>query len=207
MIYTGDVETLDLLGERLCLDFTNTVGTQPAGATNDLLTSYPRLIEWSAYVGVIGEDEAEHLLEWAASHPAEAEAALHYAIAIRQTLYHILAAAAADVAPEPSQMQAFNHILAQAMTHLRLTPGTQGFDWACATDTHDLEKMLWPVVWSAAELLTSHDLVHLRECAGDHCNWLFLDTSKNHSRRWCSMKDCGNRAKAKMHYHRTRQAG
>ena len=64
--------------------------------------------------------------------------------------------------------------------------------------------MLWPVAWSAAELLAQGPLERIRECPGqDTCGWLFLDLSKNASRRWCDMRVCGNRAKARRHYERT----
>jgi predicted RNA-binding Zn ribbon-like protein len=205
MVDTRAVEALELLQENLSLDFVNTSGTHPGGADNEFLTSYPRLIEWSVYVGVLHHDDAERLLVQAQQHPADAESALHYALAVRKTLFHLLSASAEGGSPQAPDMGAFNHILSQAMTHLRAASTNEGFTWVWATDTSDLEKMLWPVTWAAAELLMSPDRRYLRECAGEDCNWLFLDTSKNHSRRWCSMKDCGNRAKARSHYHRTRQ--
>jgi len=64
--------------------------------------------------------------------------------------------------------------------------------------------VLWPVAHDAAELLASDQLPRLRECAADDCCWLFLDESKNRSRVWCDMRVCGNRAKARRHYARTR---
>ncbi|WP_246485921.1 CGNR zinc finger domain-containing protein [Kribbella qitaiheensis] len=69
-------------------------------------------------------------------------------------------------------------------------------DW----ETGDLATAL---VLSAARLLEREDLTRLRECQDDDCGWLFLDQSKNKSRRWCSSGDCGNRARAKRHYERT----
>src|ERR671930_579256 len=71
-----------------------------------------------------------------------------------------------------------------------------GFAWVA-------DDVLAPVVWSAAELLTSGPLERVRECPGDDtCGWLFLDTSRNGSRRWCDMRTCGNRAKARRYYRR-----
>ncbi len=58
------------------------------------------------------------------------------------------------------------------------------------------------MLWSAADLLTTAELALVGECAGEGCSWLFLDTSRNRSRLWCSMEDCGNRAKARRHYAR-----
>jgi predicted RNA-binding Zn ribbon-like protein len=82
-------------------------------------------------------------------------------------------------------------------------PTQPGFAWTWPDEEElDLARLLWPVARSAAELLTSPDRQLVRECLGDNCGWLFLDTSKNHRRTWCSMQGCGNRAKARRHYAR-----
>jgi len=205
MVYTGDAAALEPLRDRLCLDFINTAGQHPSHADDEFLTSYGHLVEWSVYMGVLHEREAAHLLTRAGSRPAEADAALHYAVAVRETLFRVLSAHAACREPDTADMGAFNHILSKTLTRLRLGTMPEGFGWAWAMDSDDLETMLWPVVWDAVQLMTTHDLRHLRECASDDCDWLFLDTSKNHSRRWCSMSSCGNRAKARNHYQRVRQ--
>jgi predicted RNA-binding Zn ribbon-like protein len=60
-----------------------------------------------------------------------------------------------------------------------------------------LELPLWILARSAADLLTSEQHAYVRQCASEECTWLFIDRSKNHSRRWCDMGDCGNREKAR----------
>jgi len=70
-----------------------------------------------------------------------------------------------------------------------------------------LDQLLPPIAWSAAELLRDPALTRVKCCSGRTCGWLFVDSSKNHSRRWCEMKDCGNREKARRHYHKTRIQG
>ena len=202
---TQNIETVGLLKERLCLDFVNTAGEHPAKPNGDFLTSYARLVEWSVFLKSISNEQAETLLTLAHQHPDKADEALKFAITVREALFRVLDAAAENRQPDAADMQAFNAILARAMSHLHMTPSSANFSWTCALDENDLETMIWPVVWSAAELMTSHDLHYLRECASDDCEWLFLDTSKNHSRRWCSMKECGNRSKARIHYQRTRK--
>ncbi len=79
--------------------------------------------------------------------------------------------------------------------------------WTWDADIRALDRMLWPIVSSAIELLTSHDLRRVKECpgAGD-CGWLFFDTSKNGTRHWCSMEGCGSRVKMRRQYARTRNA-
>lgn len=205
MIYTGNIEAFSPLKERLCLDFVNTSDEHPSKAPAEFLTSYARLVEWSVYFESINDEQAEQLLALARQYPDKENEALGFAIHVRETLFRVLAAAAAKGQVDAEDMHAFNTILAKAMSHLRMTPSQANFSWTCALDEHDLETMIWPVVWSAAELMTSHDLHYLRECASDTCEWLFLDTSKNHSRRWCKMKECGNRAKVRTHYQRARK--
>lgn len=205
MIDTSDIEAFDLLKERLCLDFTNTAGQHPAKPDDEFLSSYQNLVQWSVFAGVVSQEGGDHLLAQADQRPLDAEAALHYAVAVRETLFRVLAVATDGRDPDAADMAGYNHILSRAMTHLRMAPHEGRVGWTWLVESDDLEQMLWPVVWSAAELLTSHDLRHLRLCASEECDWLFLDTSKNHSRRWCRMKDCGNRAKARTHYHRSRQ--
>ena len=73
-----------------------------------------------------------------------------------------------------------------------------------ADDEGALDRPLWPVLRSAAALLTSDDIARIRECAAERCAWLFIDHSRNRSRRWCDMRDCGNRAKARRHYARAK---
>ncbi|HKB57972.1 MAG TPA: CGNR zinc finger domain-containing protein [Lacunisphaera sp.] len=82
---------------------------------------------------------------------------------------------------------------------MRIKAGEGGFAWELAGDDAGLDLPLWIVMREAAELLTSGRLARVRECLGDECSWLFLDTTRNHSRMWCSMQGCGNRAKVRRH--------
>ena len=78
--------------------------------------------------------------------------------------------------------------------------------WARNRGEKALDSALWPIADSAAKLLTSPDRKRIKECASNNCLWLFLDTTKNHKRRWCDMKSCGNRAKVREHRRRKRAA-
>jgi len=93
-------------------------------------------------------------------------------------------------------------MLHEALSRLEIRPSEDRFEWAWVLDANDLDRMLWPIVRSAAELLTSGDLRKVRQCAREGCDWLFVDASKNHSRRWCSMNMCGSRVKARRYYQR-----
>ena len=196
-----DFSTLEPLHERVSLDFANTT-PHHIDLESDHLNSYADLISWGLDVDLLSEDQAQRLLELAARQPAEAEAVWQQAIDLRETIYRIMAAIARERPTHPDDFEHLNAALQEAMPHLRLMPGGECCAWTWAEGEDHLEQVLWPVVWDASELLRSDDLKYLRECDGQGCDWLFLDTSRNHSRRWCSMKTCGNRAKAKRHYHR-----
>jgi predicted RNA-binding Zn ribbon-like protein len=196
------VSALGLLGDRLCLDFANTTGSHPSHGDNEFLTHYERLIDWSVYTSVLTPNEAELLLNRAQQDAAAAEVVLNEAVMLREAMYRIFAANAAEARPDARDMALFNRAVAEAGGHLAVVPAADHFHWHFTGAVDDLRRMLYPVVWSAAQLMVSDDLQYVRECAGDGCNWLFMDTSKNHTRRWCSMSSCGNRAKARSHYRR-----
>jgi predicted RNA-binding Zn ribbon-like protein len=205
MGYNGAVEELGLLRERLCLDFVNTTGTLPSIDNNDYLNSYAHLVHWAEYEVILSPDDSRLLLELAEQNPPEASRALEQAVALREVLYRILDAEAHEKVPDANDMHIFREALTDGLTQMRLVKGVNGlYEWRWSGDKRDLTRMLWPVMWDAAELLKSEHVNDVRECASETCNWLFLDTSRNHSRRWCDMKSCGNRAKARTHYHRTR---
>ena len=195
---------LALLGGRLCLDFANTVDERTGEHPQEWLTSYADLVAWSEHAGIVTESEAHHLRDLGARHPTAAWAVLEQAIALREAIYRIFCATADERPPEADDVATLNDALSEALSRLRVTPTADGFTWQWAPDKDSLDRMLWPVTRSAAELLTRGELSRVQMCAGDDCGWLFFDTSKNRSRRWCSMEDCGNRAKARRHYRRQR---
>ncbi|MBI4791114.1 MAG: ABATE domain-containing protein [Chloroflexi bacterium] len=187
--------TLDLVGGAVCLDFVNTVGDHNAAQPDEYLTSYAALVAWSEHTGLIAPRAARQLLQEAARRPAEAEQTRVRAIALREALYRIFSAIAADAKPKTVDMDLLNAHLAEALAHQQIVSAENAFRWDWTTATGALDLMLWPIARSAADLLTADKLAQVRECSGETCGWLFVDVSKNHSRRWCSMSDCGNRAK------------
>lgn len=197
--------TDEMLGGRLCLDFANTVHCYREDDILDELKSYADLVAWSRQAGVISEREARRLLRKAAEHPLKADKVFERAKALRNAIFRIFAAIAKEQAPERDDLALLNTALAEAMMRARVVATADGFEWSWAEDERDaLEQMLWPIARSAADLLTSDEVSRTRECGGDTCTWLFMDTSKNRSRRWCDMKGCGNRAKSRRHYERRR---
>jgi predicted RNA-binding Zn ribbon-like protein len=199
-------QIFDLTGGLLCLDFANTVDDRTEVHPQELLNSYNDLVLWSQQAHVLTEQEAQRLLEKAARRPSEASRVLQQAVAIRETIFRIFKAVAEDESPEDEDLVSLSAAVADAQNHAQIVLKANGFIGNWAGNAGDLDRMLWPVVRSAADFLTSDELDTVRVCASDSCDWLFLDTSKNHSRRWCNMKSCGNREKARRFYSRKKSS-
>ena len=197
----------DLTGGMLCLDFANTVDDRTEIHPQELLISFTDLVSWSQQAQVLTEQEAQQLLEKATKRPLEATRVLERAVEVREAIFRIFKAVAEDISPEDEDLGSLSAAVADAQNHAQIVPEANGFRWDCwVGKASDLDCMLWPVVRSAADFLTSDDLDTVRVCASDSCDWLFIDTSKNHSRRWCNMKSCGNREKARRFYTRKKSS-
>lgn len=197
-----------LLGERLCLDFANTV-EDPRDAPRDFLTSYSDLVRWSLHADLLTSDLATHLHGEAARRPDAALQTFETAVALRAAIQQTFAAIALRLAPAPDDLASVQHAYLVGMAHARLASRDARVTWVWDADHHQsrLDRMLWPVARSAVALLTagSKDLERIKQCNGpDGCGWLFYDTSRNGSRRWCSMEGCGSRAKMRRYTARRR---
>lgn len=201
------VLNLDLVGGLLCLDFTNTVHDNTVKTPRDELQTYADLARWSGRVGTIGPEETERLLALAESQPQRAASVLERARSIRRLIFDIFSAIADGKDPKKTHLESLSESYAEAMRHGRIRKSSSGFQWGWETAPSPMAAMLWPVVASAVQLMASPELARVSKCASDRCTWLFIDKSKNHSRRWCEMGSCGNRAKSRRHYRRTRRAG
>jgi predicted RNA-binding Zn ribbon-like protein len=192
---------LPLIGGPLCLNFTNTAHGRGTPDHTDNLVDYAALIAWSRHADAIDTREAEKLLSEAERHPRAAEAVRRRAIELRERLHRCFQALDHGHKPETPDLDGINEELTHVLPHARLKPGHSGFTWAW-DDEPALDRMLWPIVRSASQLLTAPGLPRVKQCGGRGCGWLFLDTSKNGSRRWCEMEVCGSRAKARAYYAR-----
>ena len=203
-----DPTQLKLIGGRPCLDFVNTVGSRMSqtGESFEWLTSYEGLLAWCRHAGVLSADAVATLLEQAESRPDDAAAVLARAQELREALFRIFVAVAGERNPAPADLAILNAVLAATLCRRQLVPTAEGFAWTWADSPGALDCMLGPLAESAAAVLTSADVARVRQCGDDECAWMFVDTSRNHSRRWCDMEDCGNRAKARRHFHRVRQS-
>jgi predicted RNA-binding Zn ribbon-like protein len=184
----------------LCLDFANTVGWHASESPEESLNRYADLIEWSAHRGIISGDAKDALLRKSEEKPIEAQAVLEKAREIREHVYRILSDTAHGRPIEIADLKGLNKALASTLSHSRLAPYEGGLRWDWDSRPDKLDSVLWPVVQSAVDLMTSEAIKRVGQCADERCGWLFWDSSRNRSRRWCDMKDCGNRAKARRFY-------
>ncbi len=196
--------SLGRVGGHPALDLINTVDwrdRQPAGA-EELLPDYACLLAWCQGGRVLDPTEARRLEALARSHPPEAEAVAAAACSLREALLRLIRASQAGQAAPTDALAELNQWLQR--DPLQLRAGSTGFAWA-GSPADALEAPLPRLARLGAELLTSGKLDRVHCCDGPGCGWLFLDTSPNRRRRWCSMDGCGNRAKAKRHYIKEKQ--
>lgn len=201
----------DLDGGTVSLDFVNTVSGMRGGPNpRDRLLGYGDLVYWSEQVGLVDAKRASALYALATREPERTAAAFARAIRSREALHDVvLAAVDGRETPLPA-LEIVNAWIAEALSHRKFRPSSSRAFQAALEDDGDPLSFLRPVALDAAELLeheVSEGLVGV--CAErliGRCAWLFLDTTRNHSRRFCSMKDCGNRAKQRRHYQRAKGA-
>jgi predicted RNA-binding Zn ribbon-like protein len=199
------VDELLLQGGDVALDFVNTVGgmrQDPPDPEYEALNSYADVVEWSLRVELVSPHDARALLREAAARPREAERAFAETLAFRQLVYEIFRALADGRKPKRALLDRLREAERDALAQGSLIPDGARMRWSWDGATLDVRAPLWPVAHAAVELLTHGPLERLKVCA--NCRWLFLDQSRNHSRRWCSMADCGSAVKKERYVERRR---
>jgi predicted RNA-binding Zn ribbon-like protein len=192
-----------------CLDFVNTVGDRSGQwrYARNYLQRYEDVVSWGLQASVVTAAEASELRALALQRPDEAEAALRRAVNLREALHAVFGPVAAGQAIGSDALATLNVALSPLLALSRLVARDGACAWEYAEQLATFDRVIWTVARSAADLLTSPDLAHVRQCALETCGWLFLDLSKNKSRRWCAMMMCGNRSKARRHRASRKQAG
>jgi predicted RNA-binding Zn ribbon-like protein len=182
------------------LDFVNTVDWTPRGLDGERLSGYDQVTRWAEGAAVLAPTAGRRLRRALAERPGKAASALTDVHRTREVLHDLFGAVARGEPPGPALLR-FNRLLAEALEHLELGPedGESGrrHAWRWKGMESDPRAVLWPVVWSAAELLRSDEAANVRICDGDDCGWMYVDRSRNGLRRWCQMRTCGTREKTR----------
>ncbi len=164
------------------------------------MTSCIQFVSWAEQAGLLNQSTAAALLKSATLDPQADATVFARAAELREAIYRIFRGLMHGKTPRKSDLAVLNSELARALCRLRVARGDEGFAWEWSREDPGLDHPLGPIARSAGELLTdSRRVAQVRQCKGDNCGWLFLDGSKNHSRCWCDMRECGNRAKVRRH--------
>lgn len=182
-----------MLRTDLCLDYVNTRYWRGQAEPTETLNAPEDLVNWTASQGG----------PRAAKPPVRRE--FERAIELRETLHRVFDAEAQDKTPSTRDLEALNQALAAAPARVALRRERGAYGWDVEAKSGTALALLAPVLWSAGDLLAGARLDRVRRCANPECGWIFLDDSRAGRRRWCSMQSCGNRAKAKRHYHKVKK--
>ena len=183
------------------LAFVNTLSGRPTDTPVERLVSYDALVEWAREQHLISAAAAERLVAEARRHPHQAATVVTRAKEFREALNGLAESIARDRHPSTSVLNTLSDYLAAAYANGRLVPHDGGLQWVAGSDDA-LERILWEIGRATGRLVLSPRLANIRPCAASDCGWWFMDDTKNHSRRWCDMKICGNREKVRRFRHK-----
>lgn len=190
-----------LIGGHVALDFANTLDNRyDPERVNDLIATYPDFLRFCNQSGLIGPEQFQAL----SAIGKGTQRALEAAHELREALERLFSAIAMNSPVAASDLEVLNTAVRHALPHRALVSQGSEFGWQWTDIEQDPNGPLWLIADSAANLLVSEGVRRVRRCGNETCRWLFLDTSKNGSRRWCDMKLCGNRVKARNYYRRSR---
>ena len=198
-----EAEIHRLIGGDLSLDFANTLNGHTRVAGHEYLHHYADLVLWARHAGILTPRDAGLLLKTAASHLSSAADVYRKALMLREAIFRVFTAFAFGDRPAEDDLNQLNAVWRAGQRHASLVRSPAGFaiGW---DDDLSLERIPRTISISAIHLLTSEKTGQIRRCHGDQCDWLFIDSSRNHLRRWCSMDECGNRAKMRRRQDRKR---
>ena len=197
---------LELKSGHPSLEFTNTVNNHASQQPGETLFKYEDLLVWAKRVGLLGAEQADRLAHKAVAQLKEAAAIFARSLKLREAIYRIFVTKTKGKSPSQDDLAILNSVLSDLTSGAQLIPQAGRFEWRWSFDENKLEAPLWLSALSAADLMTSDHYQRVGQCADeDGCGWLYVDTSKNHSRRWCDINDCGNRAKQRRYQKRAQK--
>jgi predicted RNA-binding Zn ribbon-like protein len=194
----------EFVGGSVALDFANTLGGMHTAPTHEHLIEYADLVAFGRSAETISSSQARRLIDEAERQPARAVAVLRRTILLRESIWRVFDAFAKSGRADAADLSTIQEEELAALKHARFVQSGSdvAYQWS---EELSLDRPLWDIARAAGELLrTNGDLARVRECGSATCEWLFIDKSRNHTRRWCDMNDCGNRAKVRRFRQRKR---
>jgi len=189
------------VSDELSIQFVNTVAWRLRDRGEERLPSSEALLDCFRVVGLVTPSYSARLQAHWRKHPDEAERLYKEAIVLREAVYQLFRARLATQRFFESHVKILNATLRASAPGLRVRSARGLVVWSPTFPHTSPADLLKPIAWSAADLLTGPRAQKIRQCQDDRgCGWLFIDESRAQNRRWCSMGDCGNRAKARRHY-------
>ncbi len=189
--------TYKLIGEEPCFDFVNTISWPETEREHDWLNSADNFIKWALAADLINKQGAKKL---GGQTNKEINSQMKEVYAARKELYAILTAFAFEEKPDSAFIKKIDTLFHKVARFRHIDPKSYEWKWDAPLT---LSAILNPVIWNAAFVITELDHSRIKHCGA--CNWLFYDKTKNKSRRWCDMEDCGSRDKALRYYHRQKK--
>ncbi len=195
-------QDLKIIEKRPAINFINTIDWRGRDPSTDYIHDYADLVNWASYAGLLTQTRANELKKKAEELPEKATKAYEEAIRFREASYRILNKISNGQGIDPVDKELLNDEMRSMFDHIELNLNTKKLE---LQDTLELNSLLRLMVKDMVELLTSDELDRVKRCNSDECGWIFIDTSKNNSRKWCRMRGCGNREKARRYYQRSQQ--
>jgi predicted RNA-binding Zn ribbon-like protein len=195
------------IGGSPALDYANTLDWRLRAAPTELLVRYEDLARWGRCAGFLTASRARALRAWAAGHPREGARALRRAVQVREAIATLFQSVARDDRLPAGALAVLERACREAERERALRPHGAGARWTWREGEPSPLRPALAAALDAARLLVLDDVRRVRQCGDAQCGWLFLDTSRNRSRRWCTMEGCGNRNKARRHHRRAAVAG
>lgn len=196
------ISEISLDGGLLCLDFANSVANRKEDPLPDYLADIYDLITWARRTGAIDARTEKRMLAEAQAHPQKAAAFFRKALEFRELLYNMFRNISLGKKIPETMLEEYNEVLKKYLQHVHVQQSPNGFMEEWQLEASSFNWLLAQIVKDSYETLLNAKAERIKECG--NCGWLFYDTTKNGSRRWCSMKSCGSSVKALEWYHRNK---
>ena len=199
-------ERFQFVGQYRCLDFVNTKFTKEGGRRVDLMRSFADLMDWLCESRLMNRKQLQRAPKLWGSGDA-ADLIFQSALALREALLLMAEELAAHQPVPRASLEEINRTIGKRPGCVLLVRDSGRFEEMTRLNPDEPDHLMVPIAQSASDLLCHGDLALVRRCANPACGAFFYDTSKNHTRRWCSTTGCGNRMRVAAHYRRHRIAG